>query len=163
VALADVKAYAKIDTGTVDDMILGYLITTARQQCEDFTGISIIPRTITAVLNNSCGGIFLPYCPFKSLTSITDQDGNILTTDDYQVSGTAFPQLIFPKWDRLTLIYDTGYANLPQEIKTAILQQTFYLYENRGESAVISRSGIVAELTLSPQAKATLQRFRRVG
>lgn len=161
VLLADIKAYAKIDTGTADDTILGYLITTARQQCEDFTGISIVPRTITAVLNNSCGGIFLPYCPFKTLTSVTDQDGNVLT--DYKISGTTFPQLISPCEDRLTLIYTTGYENLPQEIKTAILQQTFYLYENRGESAVISRSGVVAELTLSPQAKATLQRFRRVG
>jgi len=163
VALADVKSYAKIDTGTVDDAILTYLITTARQQCEDFTGISIIPRTITAVLNNSCGGIFLPYCPFKTLTSITDMDGNAITSDNYKISGTIFPQLICPSWDRLTLVYTAGYTNLPQEIKTAILQQTFYLYENRGESAVISRSGIVAELTLSPQAKATLQRFRRVG
>lgn len=163
VLLQEAKDYAKIDTGTADDTILGYLITTARQQCEDFTGISIIPRTVTAVLNNSCGGIFLPYCPFKALTSITDQDGNVLVAnDDYQISGTMFPQIIFPKWDRLTLVYTTGYTILPQEIKTAILQQTFYLYENRGESAVISRSGIVAELTLSPQAKATLQRFRRV-
>jgi uncharacterized phiE125 gp8 family phage protein len=162
VVVQEIKDYAKIDTGTADDTILGYLITTARQQCEDFTGISIIPRTVTAVLNNSCGGIFLPYCPFKTLTSVTDQDGNVLTTDDYKLSGTTFPQLIYPKWDRLTLVYTTGYVKLPQEIKTAILQQTFYLYENRGESAVISRSGVVAELTLSPQAKATLQRFRRV-
>ena len=162
VLLADIKAYAKIDTGTADDAILEYLITTARQQCEDFTGISIVPRTVTAVLNNSCGGIFLPYCPFKTLTSVTDKDGNVLTTDDYKISGTTFPQLIYPAWDRLTLVYTTGYEKLPQEIKTAILQQTFYLYENRGESAVISRSGTVAELTLSPQAKATLQRFRRV-
>lgn len=161
VIVTDVKSYAKIDT-TADDTIIGYLITTARQQCEDFTGISIIPRKVTAVLNNSCGGIFLPYCPFKTLVSVTDQDGNILTTDDYKISGTTFPQLIYPKWDRLTLVYNTGYTTLPQEIKTAILQQTFYLYENRGESAVISRSGVVAELTLSPQAKATLQRFRRV-
>jgi uncharacterized phiE125 gp8 family phage protein len=163
VLLADIKAYAKIDTGTADDTILGYLITTARQQCEDFTGISIVPRTITAIINNSCGGIFLPYCPFKSLTSISDCDGNAISTDDYKISGTTFPQLVYPKEDRITLVYQTGYETLPQEIKTAILQQTFYLYENRGESAVISRSGIVAELTLSPQAKATLQRFRRVG
>ena len=164
VTTADVKAFAKIDTGTTDDAIITYLITTARQQSEDFTGISIVPRTVTAVINNSCGGIFLPYGPVKAITSITDQDGNILAVnDDYKLSGTTFPQMIYPKWDRLTLVYTTGYDTLPQEIKTAILQQVFYLYENRGESAVISRSGVVAELTLSPQAKSTLQRFRRVG
>lgn len=53
-------------------------------------------------------------------------------------------------------------CDVPQEIKTAILQQTFYFYENRGESAIISKNGIVAELTLIPQTKATLQRFKRV-
>ena len=163
VTLAEVKAYCKIDTGTTDDDILNELIVTAREQCEDFTGISIIVRTVTTVLNNTCGNIYLPYCPLISLTSVTDQDGNVLMVDDdYKLSGTMFPQLIFPKWDRLTLVYNAGYGIPPSRIKTAILQQVFYLYENRGESAVISRSGIVAELTLSPQAKATLQRFRRV-
>jgi uncharacterized phiE125 gp8 family phage protein len=159
---AEVKAYAKIDTGSVDDTIIGYLITTARQQCEDFTGVSIIPRTVTTVINNSCGGIFLPYCPFKTLTSIKDKDGNVILTADYQITGTKFPQLIYPMWDRMLLVYTAGYTTLPQEIKTAILQQVFYLYENRGDTAIISRSGIVAELTLSPQARATLQRIRRV-
>jgi uncharacterized phiE125 gp8 family phage protein len=164
VTLAEVKAYCKIDTGTTDDDILTELITTAREQCEDFTGISIIVRTVTTVLNNTCGNIYLPYCPLISLTSVTDQDGDTLVVDqDYKLSGTMFPQLVFPKQDRLTLVYNAGYGIPPSRIKTAILQQVFYLYENRGESAVISRSGIVAELTLSPQAKATLQRFRRVG
>lgn len=162
VLLQEVKDYAKIDTGTTDDTIITYLIKTARQQCEDFTGISIVQRTVTAYLTNRCGGIFLPYGPVNSITSITDQDGNVLADTDYKIFGKSFPQLLYPKYDNLTVIYEAGYISLPQEIKTAILQQVFYLYENRGESAVISRSGIVAELTLSPQAKATLQRFRRV-
>lgn len=161
VTLDEVKSYCKIDTGTADDTILNELMVTARQQCEDFTGISIIVRTVTTVLNNSCGGIFLPYCPFLNLSGITDEDGNAVT--DYKISGTMFPQLVYPMCDRITLEYTAGYGIPPSRIKTAILQQVFYLYENRGESAVISRSGIVAELTLSPQAKATLQRFRRVG
>lgn len=161
VTLAEVKAYAKIDTGTTDDSIITDLITTAREQCEDFTGISIVNRTVTAVLNNDCGGIYLPYCPFINLLSIVDEDGNTISTDDYKLSGILFPQLIYPKC-KVTVVYTAGYGLPPERIKSAILQQTFYLYENRGESAVISRSGIVAELTLSPQAKATLQRFRRV-
>jgi hypothetical protein len=160
VTLDEVKAYAKIDTGTADDSILTDLITTAREQCEDFTGISIVNRTVTAELNNGCGGIYLPYGPFISLMSIVDCNAVAIT--DYKLSGMLFPQLIYPH-ERVTLVYTAGYGLPPQRIKTAILQQTFYLYENRGESAVISRSGVVAELTLSPQAKATLQRFRRVG
>lgn len=163
VTLDEVKAYCKIDIGTTDDTIITELITTSREQCEDFTGISILKRTVTAIVNNTNGGIFLPYCPFISLVSLTDKDGNAISSSDYTFSGSLFPQLTHPTWDRLTLVYTAGYGLPPSRIKTAILQQVFYLYENRGESAIISRSGIVAELTLSPQAKATLQRIRRVG
>ena len=125
ILLADIKSYAKIDTGTADDTIIQYLITTARQQCEDFTGISIVPRTVTAVINNTCGGMFLPYCPFKTLVSITDDDGVAVVPLDYKISGTTFPQLIYPKWDRLTLVYTTGYVILPQEIKTQFCSKHF--------------------------------------
>ena len=162
VTIAEVKAYCKIDTGTIDDDILTELIITARQQAEDFTNISIVARSVTVVVKNLNGGIYLPYCPFLSLTSIKDQYGNDIDPANYILSGTMFPQLIKPCWDRMTLVYEAGYGIPPSKIKTAILQQVFYLYENRGESAVISRSGVVAELTLSPQAKATLNRFRRV-
>jgi uncharacterized phiE125 gp8 family phage protein len=157
VTLAEAKAYCKIDD------LISDLIVTAREQCEDFTGISIVNRTVTTVLNNSNGGIYLPYCPYIQLVSITDDDGNAIDAADYKISGILFPQLIYPKYDRITMIYTVGYGKPPQRIKSAILQQVFYLYENRGESAQITRSGMVAELTLSPQAKSTLQRFRRVG
>lgn len=161
VTLQEVKDYCKLDTGTAEDDMLTELITTAREQCEDFTGISIIVRTVTAVITNLCGGIYLPYCPLISLTSIEDSDGNAIDPANYTLSGTMFPQLVSPRDERMTLVYNAGYGIPPSRIKTAILQQVFYLYENRGESAVITRSGIVADITLSPQAKATLQRLKR--
>ena len=161
VTVAEVKDYCKIDTGSQDDTLLAELITTAREQAEDFTGLSIVNRTVTAVLNNSCGGIFLPYCPFISLLSIKDSDGAVIDTGDYILSGMMFPQLITPTWDRLTLVYTAGYGIPPSRIITAIKQQVFFLYENRGENPLINR-GQEAAITLSPQARATLQRIRRV-
>ncbi len=161
-------AYCKINASAAiaDVPLIDYLITTARQQCEDFTGLSIIPRTVTAVINNSCGGIFLHYCPFISLTSIKDEDGDAIDPANYKISGTMFPQLIYPRWNRMTLVYTAGYGStewpLPQEIKTAILAQVFYLYENRGDQAIISRTGIV-DITLSPQTRSTLSRIKRVS
>jgi len=166
VTLQQAKDWCKIDTGTVDDTIVSYLITTARQQCEDFTGLSLIPRTVEVVINNGCGGIFLPYGPFKSLTSIKDSNGDDIPTDQYKLSGTQFPQLLYPKWYNMTLVYVAGYGStewpLPQEIKTAILEQVFYLYQNRGETALASRDGSVVMTTLSPQARSTLNRIKRV-
>ena len=162
VTLTDAKAYCKIDTGTEEDTLITQLIVTAREQCEDFTGISFVSRTVTAVLNNSCGGIFLPYCPFASLISIQDQDGNTIEITQYQLSGEQFPQLVYPRLDRMKLVYIAGYGFAPSRLKTAILQQVFYLYTNRGETAAVTRTGVI-DLTLSPQAKATLQRLRRAG
>lgn len=161
VTVAEFKNYAKIDTGSLDDTIIADLITTAREQCEDYSGLSIINRTVTAILNNSCGGIFLPYCPYIAMISARDSDGNIIDPANYTISGLLFPQLISPNDDRITLVYTAGYGLPPSRIKTAILQQTFFLYENRGENPLIYR-GVETDITMSPQAKATLQRLRRV-
>jgi uncharacterized phiE125 gp8 family phage protein len=165
VSVADFKLYAKLDTGTLDDTIIAELITTSREQCEDYTGVSIITRSVTATLNNSNGGIYLPYCPFISLTSIVDCDGNAILPANYKLSnqfGTGyFPQLLWPCDRQVTLVYTAGYGVPPAKFITAIKQQTFFLYENRGDDPLIYR-GVEAAITLSPQALATLQRLRRV-
>lgn len=166
VTVQQFKDWAKLDTGSIDDAIIADLITTAREQCEDYTGLSIVTRTVTAQLNNSCGNIYLPYCPFISLTSIKDYAGNIIDTDNYELSnkynaGLLFPQLTTPWSDNITLVYVAGYGIPPSKIITAIKQQTFFLYENRGENPEIYR-GVEAAITMSPQALATLQRLRRV-
>lgn len=161
VTVTEFKNYAKIDTGSLDDAIIADLIVTAREQIEDYLGMSIINRTVTTILNNSCGGIFLPYCPFISMIYVKDSDDNIIDTDNYTISGMLFPQLIEPWDDRIKLSYTAGYGIPPKKIITAIKQQTFFLYQNRGESPLIYR-GVEAAITLSPQALATLQRLRRV-
>lgn len=167
VTVAEFKEWAKLDTGSLEDDLIAEMITTAREQCEDFTGISIIARTVTAQLNNSCGNIYLPYCPFISLTSIKDYAGNIIDPANYELSnkftpGLLFPQLKTPWSDNVTLVYVAGYGVPPQKIITAIKQQTFFLYENRGERAIIDRYGGQDRINLSPQAQSTLQRIRRV-
>lgn len=167
VTVAEFKLWAKLDTGSLDDDIITDLIATARQQCEDYTGMSIVARTVTAQLNNSCGGIFLPYCPFISLVSIKDYAGNVIDTTGYELSNKYTPSLLFPQlltpWsDNVTLVYTAGYGLPPAKIITAIKQQTFFLYENRGENPEIYR-GVEAAITMSPQAIATLQRLRRVS
>lgn len=166
VSVADFKTYAKLDTGSLDDIIIAEILVTAREQCEDYTGVSIVGRSVTATLNNSNGGIYLPYCPFISLTSIKDCEGVDIDPANYRLSNKFnavgyFPQLLWPKQREITMVYTAGYGVPPSKFITAIKQQTFFLYENRGDNPLIYR-GVEAAITLSPQALATLQRLRRV-
>lgn len=159
----EVKAYCKLSTGTAEDTLLDIFITAAREQCEAYSNISFIPRTVTAIITNLCGGIFLPYGPTGAITSVTDKDGTVLVADEgYTIQGTTWKQILTPLQDGLIVVYAAGYATIPSELKLSILQQVFYLYENRGEISNVTRQGIPTETTLSPQAKATLQRLKRV-
>ena len=158
----EVKAYCKLNSGTAEDSILDRLITSAREQCEEYAGISFIVRGITATVTNLDGGIFLPYGPVTlPITSIKDQYGDDI--ENYKISGTQFPQLIYPHDQRIELVYDAGYQDLPQQLKLAILQQVFYLYQNRGEISEVTRSGVPTETSVRHQAKAPLKRLWRVG
>lgn len=154
VTLAEAKLWCKIDT-TEDDNLITALIKTARQMCEQYVGQSLITRTVTAVINNTNGGVYLPYGPVTSFTSLTDSEGSVITSDNYQLSGTQFPRLLWPKYNNMTAVYVTGYATLPEEYKTAIKEQVFFLYNNRGEEIE------TAQLSLSPMAKTILKPMKR--
>lgn len=160
VTLSEAKLWCKIDVSE-DDSLITALITTARQMCETYACISIISRTVTAVINNSCGGQFLPYGPVKSITSVTDGNGQTIATTDYCLSGLKFKQILTPKYYRMTIVYTTGYETLPQEFKNAIMQQVFFLYENRGEYEAQSRTGTAVVLGLSSMAKTILKPLKR--
>ena len=132
VTLDEVKAYCKIDFDDEDDLITAF-ITAARQQLEKFTGISFINKRLTAILQNDCGGIEIPYGPVilpLDTTLITDAAGNEV---EICVRGNEFPYIeTLINW--VQIIYDAGYEdNLPTILKTAIKAQVFFLYENRGE------------------------------
>ena len=167
VTLAEVKSFCKLGTGTAEDTVLELLITAARQQCEAYCNIGFIPREVTAVLNNSCGGIYLPYGPVQDIVSVTDWNDEALTVDEgYTTQGTKWVQLLTPHEEGLTVVYNAGYGDdydLPGDLKLAVLQQVFYLYRNRGEISDVTRNDQSTQLSLSPQAKATMSRLRRVG
>lgn len=162
VTLTEAKAWCRISV-TDDDSLITALITTARQMCEQYTGIYFIQRAITVVLNNPLGGVFLPFGPVSlPVTSIKDENGTAISSSEYQISGTIFPQLVLPKLERITVQYDAGYTTLPQQFKNGILAQIAFLYENRGEEELRSRTGTVVELGLSSVAKTILKPLRRV-
>ena len=59
VGLVEVKTFCKIDISTDND-IIEELITSAREMCEDYSGIGFVEHNLIAVLNNSKLGIIFP-------------------------------------------------------------------------------------------------------
>lgn len=132
--VSDFKSqYGKIDD-TTEDTLIGFLITAARQMCEQYTATNFITRQVTAAINNCNGGTYLPYGPIESITSIKDVDDNTLTTDEYKISGIYFKQILWPTASYLKIIYEAGYTACPENLITAVKMQTLYLYENRGDN-----------------------------
>lgn len=153
VQLSEAKDFCKIDIST-DDTLITALIVAARQQCEAYTGLSIVEHNVVAVLNNCNGGIYIPYGPIQEIFQVIDNEGNILILDsDYTLQGNEFKRLMHPKVEEVTIEYFAGYgASLPSAIKTAILNQVYYLYDNRSQGVD----------DISPIAKMILNPYRRV-
>lgn len=132
--------YAKIDVSTETNLISS-LIVTARLMCEQYIGVNFIARTVVATINNNNGGTYLPYGPVGAITSVTDIDGNVITTDGYKLLGSQFKKVLWPLQE-LIVTYTGGYTTCPDHLITAVKAQTLFLFENRGDSTV----------SMSPQA-----------
>jgi uncharacterized phiE125 gp8 family phage protein len=152
VTLVEAKDFCKIDIGTDDNLIIS-LITAARLMCEAYTGVGFVVHNAVATLNNINGDIYLPYGPLQAINQVTDQNGNILILDiSYSLSGYQFKRLQSPRAKNILIDYITGYTVLPAILKTALLNQIYYLYDNRSQ----------ATDQISPIAKNLLNPYRRV-
>lgn len=155
VTVDEAKAWIKVDVADDDD-IIEQLITTARQQCEQYLKISLIERTIQATLLNQIGGIEIPFGPVNSIESFTDLDDNDIDSSSYKIRGEEgnFQWLQTAFCEAVVITYNAGYATLKKVFKTAIQQQTAWLYENRGDANMADQ--------LSQMVITTLKPYRRV-
>jgi uncharacterized phiE125 gp8 family phage protein len=153
VDLVEAKEFCKIDIST-DDNLITALIIAARQQCEAYTCVGFVEHYITAVVNNSNGGIYIPYGPLGEIFEVVDKEGNeMILNTDYKLQGNEFVRIMEPKVDEITIDYSTGYGyDIPSVLKTALLNQIYYLYDNRSQGVD----------DISPVAKLLLNPFRRV-
>jgi uncharacterized phiE125 gp8 family phage protein len=152
VTLTEAKNFCKIDISTDDDLI-NVLITAARQMCEAYTGVGFVEHEAVAVLNNSNGDIYIPYGPIIEILSVENEQGTTLVLDlDYTIGGNEFKRLRTPYANNITIDYITGYTTLPEALKTALLNQVYYLYDNRS----------VGVDDISPIAKIILNLYKRV-
>jgi len=153
ITFAAVKKWCVIDFSDYDTLVTS-MITTARQQAENFLGVSIIKRNIEALLDNSCGGIYLPYgpCNTTSDADVVLYNKNDEIIDDAIVRGLQYKFIQSPALDYIKAVYNAGFDVVPEQIKNAIAAQVAYLFEHRGEESTGE---------LSPLAKSMLQPYQR--
>ena len=133
VTLAEAKNYCRVPTSlTADDALITDLITEAREAIEKATGLCLVPRTVNVWFANPSGSFELPYGPMTYFLGLQDDNGNVIQPANYKLVGGQFPTLRFPVYAGLRATYQSGYDCVPKELKTAILDQIDYDYENRG-------------------------------
>lgn len=164
---------------TSEGEIVAMLITTARQWCEKYTGLSFGPKALSATVAYDAyrGAKTLPYGPGQVVTAAKDAEGNVIDLAQFSSSsywaeylkGFTIQNSYADEYGpysgiggvaealEYTIEYTAGYApgTLPEPLKHAILKTVAELYQNR-ENTVIGT--IVAELPLG--AKQLLDPYR---
>jgi hypothetical protein len=151
VTVQEAKNWLKIDVPD-DDILLSDIITSARQECENYTCISFIERTVTACLYIGLDEIRLPYGPVKNVLSVTNNTGQ--PVQSFELKYNVFKAL--DPCPEVTAKYNAGfvYGALPKNFKQAVLNQVAWQYEHRGDETETQG--------LSPEALRKLKPHRRV-
>lgn len=132
ITLAEVKRKLRIMDATTDfDTELNDLITQCRQMFEEVLGVSMIQRTVYAVLQNQLGNMELPYGPLNAVTSAQDKDGNTIDANSYNIIGEKFAYLE-TKYDWIGLTYTVN-AYAPAGLKEALLREIAWRFNHRGD------------------------------
>lgn len=139
---------------TGDDTLIDNIIKSSREAVEKFTGLSLVSKTLTVTFTNKAGMVELPYGPIGAITSLTDEDGTEITSDNYTIIGTQFKRLKSPCYENMVIVYECGYDgdDIPESLRQAILIEVLYRYDNRGSKD-----------SLSSMAKMKAAAFRRLN
>jgi uncharacterized phiE125 gp8 family phage protein len=168
VTLDEAKQHLEYDGDRKDDMI-NRLITTARQACESYAGLSFVTQERSIRLDRfPCNRsyVYLPYGPVQAVISAEyiDTDGDTVTMvegTDYEVAiyggvarfypitdgvRSAWPSDVDSINEAITIVYQTGYDSvsglpLPGVAKQSILMVLTRLFENRGDQG--TKDGIL--------------------
>ncbi len=151
VSVADFHNYARLmgfendgESGeldfTSDDAIISSLITGARQAIEVYTGLSLVAHTWRFAGENGAGDYTLPFSNQAEITEFKNCQGEIIT--DFTIRNVHFLVLTAPLGE-FQVTYETpGYC--PERLKTAILAEALYRYENRGDEKGIGATEAIA-------------------
>lgn len=148
VTLLAFKDHLRIDTGDEDDLLVS-LLAAAREHLEALTGLALLPQTWRLALDEwpDGGVIHLLKSPVQAVDAVTvyDADGMPASIDPggMLLDGHARPARLWLK-DRprpgqclngIEIDFSAGFpsaAEVPEELKRAILLHAAFLHEFRG-------------------------------
>lgn len=123
-----------------DDVLLADMIKGSRQMMEEVAGISMIPKTLEAVLTNMCGMQEIPFGPVGDIVSLYQDDGTTeILAANYTIVGNLWKYIKEPTYKNMIITYETGYDKLPRGLKLDLMRLVAYMYENRGEDQDVQK------------------------
>lgn len=146
--VAELKLWMKI-TFTDDDVLIGELISSAREYLENYTGLSLAQREITVVANVD-DDFDLPYGPVQNITSVYKRWSNSWVEADVDVDYEQIEGIFRPYFEGMYKItYIGGYSDLPFALEQDIKKLVGYGYQNRGIIFSNERAGQASFPTLN--------------
>jgi hypothetical protein len=135
ITVARAKAFCRVENTTAEqDIDFALWIRAARTKIEQYTGLSLIPRNIVAVLQAPQGMMELPFGPVTNTPTFVDEND---TAQEITLIGLNYKVIKDPiGYTKAT--YTAGFADgqVPEELQEAILLQVAYWWENRGDQDV---------------------------
>ncbi len=148
VSIDDFKNYARIEGWTeseateftFDDVLIAEKLSSARLFVEDMADISLVPKTVTAIVTNA-GDVLLKYFSASmAVVSITDYNSQTVDITNIRLLGR---KMKLPLLSEMTVVYTTTVFNDWRPILD-IKRIAFALYENRGQDI----NSVVQDLVL---------------
>lgn len=154
IALAELKIQTKIDWDDTahDEWLTDFIIAPVVQFAENYTGRSFITRTFKTTRDCFASLIVLKKAPFNSLVTFkyintSDTLTDVPSDDYYTIKKTygeiklspnqSYPSDLTEKLNGIEIIFTAGYgaakADVPADLKKAMLQHATFLYQNRGD------------------------------
>jgi hypothetical protein len=133
VTLAEAKEYLLV-TYDDRDAEIAAIISRCRKALEDDKWISIVSQSVNVILNNSLGGIELPYGPVVEVTEMLDSEGNVIEDTSYTLENFT---IVAPRYDYLEVSYTAGYPvdEVPENLKQELLEMIDWIFFRKGSLA----------------------------
>ena len=152
VSVSEAKSYCRIDT-SADDTLIGILITSAREQLENYLSRDILAKNRKLFMDYSDGNIYLPWGPIDEVTEVLI-DGT--ETTDFTLIGNSEKNVVLNAGPAklIEVSYSTS-GMTDQAIKQAMLQLISTLYYNRADF----KTGTIVQ-TIDTTSKIILAGFK---
>lgn len=145
VTLDEVKDFIKLD-GSGEDAQLSRLIAAARERAEHWMRRSIITQRWRISLDYGVAdSVWLPMGPVRQIISVslidTENTSQALSSDAYWLNAARTMAVFLSPLTahRVEIEYETGFgaaADVPADIKTGLLGDITFMYENRGDNSL---------------------------